>query len=211
MAAASPPFTFIRRVLATHPLFAHAAVGACVSASFALAFVKSGEGAAPAVAAELSAAAFLGALQGSVLRFYYPVVERGADLLLALPVLRRLQAFRPLCCAALDHVPAVLSTFGVSYSARSSLATGAVALLDNASLARRGSARARKGARATEDELEELELIDAALASAPTAANAGTAAASLANFGLVPRHPRGVLGIAQLQLFEGASAALRNE
>ena len=230
-----PIMAFIRSVLSHRPLLAHATFGAASAMTLAAIapplFDEEGEGGVlpppgvgPAVpppppqggthsAAELAAAGLVGALQGSVMRFWYPAVEGFAHRHSTSVLGRRLLKI------AVDATPALASTVVVNTALRAyykrayGLPITEERLFDRYwELADRVAA-ALSGAVSDMGGFDDSEfaLIEAIIDTTPTLANAVTAAVSALNFTLVPRQFRGLVGTLQWQCYESLQAAALSE
>ena len=203
---------FIRTILSSRPLLAHAAFGA--SSAVALAYADS---MAPAATPELSiqpmqtpstellAAALVGALQGATMRFWYPTIESIAH--------RRSNSAvgRKLVKIAIDAAPALLSTAGVNQVLRwyYRRAYGILPVEDSLwdrywELADRVAATLSGAVSDFRNgpETEEFEILEMIIDTTPTFANVTTAAVTVLNFTIIPRQYRGLVGTLQWQVYE---------
>lgn len=169
---------------------------------------------------ELATAAFVGTFSGAAMRYWYPLIESAASS----------TALR----IAIDAAPALLATAGVHYAARAwyaseyslpadpdSLQYAAQEVIDKIQESFEAAQRAGReliaGQAVSDDgsgaagpsmaDSEQVELIDLILQTQPSIANAVTFAITVANFTLVPRWLRGVVGIVQWHLYDAIDDA----
>lgn len=193
-----------RSLLSRRPTLVHVAFGAAAAVGMrATAGPQDGEDDDDG-AVELAAEGVVGGLMGGAMRYWFPAIEAVAVARFAAP------AAQTAAKIALDCAPALLHTYGTNSLARwyYTHAYGATSS-DPASVLNRlraiahdAAERGAAGASTIGVDVDELDVIDTILSTQPSRANAVTAAISAANFLVVPRPFRGLVGTLQWLLYE---------